>query len=233
MVTKVHTKEAGLTGNLRTVPLSDLLQLVSAAGKSGMLSVSQEGKKRQIYFMKGNIVCATASGSEDELLGNLILTQKKIPRSELERALSLQKLTRRRLGSLLQEMGLLSREELVKLLRFQVEEIVYNLFGWNSGEFTFYEGESPPPELVTTQLNTMNVIMEGTRRIDEWIQIQQILPSDEVRLQMVKNPKLKSNTVTMSVGELQLNFTRARHCTTWSVRDWWRQEKGRGRPNPR
>ncbi|NIN01024.1 MAG: DUF4388 domain-containing protein [candidate division Zixibacteria bacterium] len=204
MTTKFQAKEAGLTGNLQTVPVSDLLQLISAAAKTGMLSISQESKKRQIYFVKGNITCATASGTEDELLGNLLLAQKRIPKAELERALSLQKLTHKRLGSLLQEMGLINREELTKFLRFQVEEIVYNLFGWSSGAFTFYEGESPPAELVTTQLNTMNVIMEGTRRIDEWIQIQQALPSDDVKVQTIKNPKIKSNTLTMSVAELQV-----------------------------
>jgi hypothetical protein len=204
MSVKVETREAGLTGNLRTVPLSDLLQLISTAGKSGMLLISQKDKKRQIYFMKGNIICASAFGGEDELLGNLILTQKKISKADLERALSLQKLTHKRLGNLLQEMGLLNREELVKFLRYQVEEIVYNLFGWGSGEFTFYEGELPPSEQITTQLNTMNVIMEGTRRIDEWVQIQQILPADDVKLQMAKNPKIRSNSVTMTVGELQL-----------------------------
>jgi hypothetical protein len=204
MSVKVETKKAGLTGNLRTVPLSDLLQLISTSGKTGMLLISQADKKRQIYFMKGNIICASAFGGEDELLGNLILTQKKISKADLDRALSLQKLTRKRLGNLLQEMGLLSREELVKFLRYQVEEIVYNLFGWSSGEFTFYDGETPPSEQITTQLNTMNVIMEGTRRIDEWVQIQQILPADDVTLMMSKNPKIKSNTVTMTVGELQL-----------------------------
>jgi hypothetical protein len=166
--------------------------------------ISQDERKRQIYFMKGNIICASAFGGEDELLGNLILTQKKIAKADLDRALSLQKLTRKKLGNLLQEMGLLSRDELVKFLRYQVEEIVYNLFGWSSGEFIFYDGESPPSEQITTQLNTMNVIMEGTRRIDEWVQIQQILPADDVTLMMSKNPKIKSNTLTMTVGELQL-----------------------------
>jgi len=50
----------------------------------------------------------------------------------------------------------------------------------------------------------MNVIMEGSRRIDEWIQIQQTLPADDVKLRMVKNPKIKSSTVTITVDELQL-----------------------------
>ncbi len=200
----VKTKEAGLTGNLQTVSLSDLLQLISAAGKTGMLFISRDDQKREIYFMKGSIIYATSFGSEDELLGNLVLRRRKILKLDLKRALTLQKLTPKRLGTTLLEMGVLTKEELIECLQYQIEEIIYNLFGWNSGEFIFFEGRLPPADQITTQLNTMNVIMEGSRRIDEWIQIQQTLPADDVKLQMVKNLKIKSSTVTMPVNDLQL-----------------------------
>ena len=200
----VRTQEAGLKGNLQTVSLSDLLQLISAAGKTGMLLISRDDRKREIYFMKGNIIYATSTGSEDELLGNLLLSRRKILKPELERALSLQKLTPKTLGSVLIEMRVLNKEELTDCLQYQIEEIIYNLFSWNSGEFVFYEGRLPSTDQITTQLNTMNVIMEGSRRIDEWTQIQQTLPPDDVELRMAKNSKMKSDTVIMTVDELQL-----------------------------
>ncbi len=201
---EAKVKEAGLAGSLGTVPLSDLLQLISTSGKTGMLSVTREGQTREIFFVKGNIMHASSSGSEEELLGNIILNRKRIHKSDLERALSLQKVTRKKLGTILSEMGLISRDELVEFLRFQIEEIVYRLFGWHSGEFTFYEGKMPAADRNTVQLSTMNVIMEGTRRIDEWIHIQETLPADNVRLRVVKNPKMKSSKVTMKVEELQV-----------------------------
>jgi hypothetical protein len=204
MSTSVKIKEAGLAGNLHTVPLSDLFQLIVAASKTGMLSISRDNQKREIYFKRGSIVYASSSGSEDELLGNLLLTQNKISKSDLERALSLQKLTGKKLGAVLLEMTLLTQKELVPFLQYQVEEIVYNLFGWNSGEFIFYEGKLPPAEQITTQLNTMNVIMEGSRRIDEWIQIREVIPEEDVKLQWVLSPKIKSSTVTLTADELQL-----------------------------
>jgi hypothetical protein len=204
MNTDVKIKEAGLAGNLHTIPLSDLFQLIAAASKTGMLSISRDDQKREIYFKRGGIVYASSSGSEDELLGNMILTQKKITKSDLERALSLQKLTGKRLGSILLEMTLLTKKELVPFLQYQVEEIVYNLFGWSSGEFIFYEGKLPPSEQVTTQLNTMNVIMEGSRRIDEWVQIRGVLPAEDVKLHMVSNPKIKSSTMSITADELQM-----------------------------
>jgi hypothetical protein len=50
----------------------------------------------------------------------------------------------------------------------------------------------------------MNVIMEGTRRIDEWIEIQKVLPPDDVLLQIVKNPKAAREELTMSMDEFRM-----------------------------
>lgn len=52
MSVTVKAKEVGLTGNLSTVSLSDLLQLISVSGKTGMLIISSENQKREIYFKK-------------------------------------------------------------------------------------------------------------------------------------------------------------------------------------
>jgi hypothetical protein len=204
MNTEVKTRQAGLTGNLQTVPLSDLFQLVSTAAKTGMLYICRDDQKREIYFKKGSIIYASSSGSEDQLLGNLILSRNKISKADLERALSIQKLTGKKLGAVLLEMTKLTREELLAFLRMQVEDIVYNLFGWNSGEFIFYDGRLPPAEQITAELNTMNVIMEGSRRIDEWIKIREVLPPEDVTLEMTRNLKAKSSTVKLAVDDLRL-----------------------------
>ena len=211
------TKEAGLTGDLRTVSLADLLQLISTSGKTGMLSVfrshdvefaprgsgSGDMQKREIYFLKGNIIYATSFGSEDVLLGNLVLRKRKISKAELDKAVNLQKFSHKRLGTLLLEMGLLSREELAECLKYQIEEIIYNLFGWTSGEFIFLEGKLPPADQITTQIITMNMVMEGTKRIDEANQIQKFLPADDVILRVVPDPKIKSSRVNVNLDDLQ------------------------------
>ncbi len=200
----IKTKEIGLTGNLNTVSLSDLLQLISVSGKTGMLFISKDNQKREIYFNKGDIIYATSWGSEDELLGNLLLIQRKILKPDLEKALSLQKLTNKRLGDILFEMRVLTRDEVIECLQSQIEEIIYSLFGWSFGEFIFYDGKQPQPEQITTQLNTMNVIMEGSRRIDEWTQIKDTFPSADMELWVIRNPKIKATSVTITVDELQL-----------------------------
>ena len=206
----IQTKEAGLSGDLKTVSFADLLQLVGTSGKTGILSVSRpkgsvsgEVQKKEIHFLKGNIVYATSFGSQDELLGKLILRTRKISKADLGRAVSVQKASNKRLGSILVEMGLLTRDEVKECLRYQIEEIIYNLFGWSSGEFVFRDGKLPSPDQITTQINTQNMVMEGTRRIDEWHQIQKLLPDDGVCLQVAANPRIKSSMVSLSLDDLQ------------------------------
>ena len=211
------TKEIGLSGDLKTVSLADLLQLISTSRKTGMLSVFRSFdaelkpkrpvsggiQKKEIYFLKGNIIYATSFGSEDELLGSLLLRKRNISKADLDKAINLQKFfSNKRLGTVLFEMRLLTRDELSKCLKYQIEEIIYNLFGWTLGEFVFLEGKPPPSDQVTTQINTMNMVMEGTRRIDEWNQIQKFLPANDVLLRVAANPKIKSNTVSLSLDDL-------------------------------
>jgi hypothetical protein len=204
MSVDVRTKEAGLTGNLQTVPLSDLLQLITTSAKTGMLSIWRGEQKREIYFRKGAVIYASSSGSEEQLLGNLVLGRKKISKADLERALSIQKLTGKKLGTVLLEMTKLTKEELLGFLRIQVEEIVYNLFGWNSGEFVFYDRKQPPAGQVTAELNTMNLIMEGSRRIDEWVKIREVLPPEETILEIVTDPAARSGSVELALDDLRL-----------------------------
>lgn len=153
--------------------------------------------------MKGNITYATSLGSEDELLGKLILKKGKISKADLDNAVNLRKFSNKRLGTLLLEMGLLSREELTECLQYQIEEIIYNLFGWTWGEFFFVEQKRPPADQVAVQINTMNTVMEGTRRMDEWSQIHKLMPPDNVVLRIVEDPKIKSSKLNLSLDDLR------------------------------
>ena len=50
----------------------------------------------------------------------------------------------------------------------------------------------------------MNILMEGTRRIDEWVEIQKGLPDDNALLGVVLNPESKSGEVTLSLDQFQI-----------------------------
>ena len=143
-----------LSGNLKTVAFPDILQLLSTGKKSGVLECSTATRQKEVAFKDGNIVFASSVNSSEDLLGNMLLKRGKISKSDLERAIKLHKQTGRQLGTTLIDMGLFEKAEITDCLKLQIEEIVYNLFSWQTGDFCFHEGDSPKnaPFLVSGRL---------------------------------------------------------------------------------
>lgn len=193
-----------LNGNLNTLSFPDLLQLISSSKKTGMLSLIRQAQRKEIYFREGNVIYATSSNSEQDLIGNLLLRLGKISQNELDQVIKLHRATGKMIGATIVEMGLLKKEELVACLKLQIEEIVYNLFSWKEGDFIFQDDKEPAEGQITTNLNTMNVIMEGTRKIDEMVEMQKILPKDDMVLLGNPNPKISSPTVNLSLDEFKV-----------------------------
>ncbi len=192
------------TGNLKTVAFSDILQLLSTGKKTGILAITRGEVQKEVCFKDGNIVYASSKNAEEDFLGSLLLRRGRIGKADLDRALHLHKSTGKRLGMVLVDMELFSREEIADCLKLQIEEIIYNLFSWPSGDFVFQEGKLPQVKDIMVELQTMNVIMEGTRRIDEWVEIQKSLPKDSAVLRVALNPQSKSGDVTLSLEEFQI-----------------------------
>jgi len=193
-----------LTGNLKTVSFPDILQLLSTGKKTGILQVTTTAREKEIAFQDGNIIHASSINSSEDLLGNLLLKRGKISKIDLEKAIALHKQTGRQLGTTLVDMNLFDKEEVIECLKMQIEEIVYNLFSWTEGEFKFIENAAPKKLQFSIELNTVNVIMEGTRRIDEWVEIQKVLPPDDVKLQLSPSPQTKKDTINISLEEFKI-----------------------------
>ena len=193
-----------LSGNLKTVSFPDILQLLATGKKTGILECKTSSRQKEVAFKDGNIVYASSVNSAEDLLGNMLLKRGKISKGDLERAITLHKQTGRQLGTTLIDMNLFTKEEIGECLKLQIEEIVYNLFSWREGDFVFHEGAAPKNTPFLIELNTMNVIMEGTRRIDEWLEIQKVLPPDDVMLRIAQSPKSNREELVISIDEFRL-----------------------------
>jgi hypothetical protein len=193
-----------LSGNLKTVSFPDILQLLATGKKTGILECKTSSRQKEVAFKDGNIVYASSVNSAEDLLGNMLLKRGKISKGDLERAITLHKQTGRQLGTTLIDMNLFTKEEIGECLKLQIEEIVYNLFSWKEGDFVFHEGAAPKNTPFLIELNTMNVIMEGTRRIDEWLEIQKVLPPDDVMLRIAQSPKSNREELVISIDEFRL-----------------------------
>src|SRR5437762_12472445 len=84
---------------------------------------------------------------------------------------------KRRLGEILVSLGAITPRELERQVRFQIEEVVFEVMSWREGYFSFTEGlPDEVPADATVRIPTEALLMEGARRIDEWSRIEGRIP---------------------------------------------------------
>jgi hypothetical protein len=171
------------SGKLEELALPDLLTSICASGETGVLRLTRHGIAKMIYIQEGRIVFATSTDPDDRL-GELLLRKGLLSIQHVEEA-SVRLSERKRLGTLLVEMGYLKAEELVRAVVEQVKEIVFDLFRWYDGEYLFMKGALPSREVITLRLSTAEVILGGIQRIDRWSRVVRGLGGLESRFHSV------------------------------------------------
>jgi tetratricopeptide (TPR) repeat protein len=75
------------------------------------------------------------------------------------------------------DLGAITRRELDRQVRAQVEEVIFELMGWSEGYFSFSEAPlDDVPTQATVRIPTGALLMEAARRIDEWSRIESKVP---------------------------------------------------------
>ena len=163
--------------------LTDLLQFLEAARKSGTLKFDQGKITKQIYFKNGMIV-GSKSNDPREYLGQVLLHYGKVDEIQLRVAREMQRTTGAKLGEVLVEQGFLTEDDVLGILKTRTLDAIYDLFVWTDGDFEFYDEEPSPDDLLLIEVQPTNVIMEGIYRIDEFARYRTLVPNDRTILEL-------------------------------------------------
>jgi len=155
-----------IKGSLETFYLSSLLQLLCNDRKTGTLRLRDGDHCITVTLKDGSIVNATSTMLQ-ELLGYLLRSEGVITSDELESYLRLARAQKKKLGTILIENNKIKPESLQYYLRLHVEHILYSLFLWKQGTFEYNDVPSDQMEQSDVELDTMEVILEASRRVDE------------------------------------------------------------------
>ncbi len=166
----------GISGNLKTMVLAELLQWLSMGTKSGTLVIDNSQVEKKVFFQDGAII-ASASTDPKEYLGRFLVNHGYIPEDQIQEALARQKTENKLLGQILVNMDAIAEEDLQQMLRLKTEESVYEIFTWEEGDFKFLDNELPEQGMVRMALDVQGLVLEGSRRLDEWSRIRELLPS--------------------------------------------------------
>ncbi len=187
-----------LRGNLRDFTVTQLLNLINLAQKTGTLVVDGPSEQAHVAFRNGKLAYARI-GNEDNRLATILHKANRLSvnqyRAIMERA---GKMTDKELGLMLINAGYVLQEEILQNLQSHYTEIIRRLFTWVEGFFRFEAELLAPEDRINVRLDLENLIIEGSRQLREWEQLQDEIPSLDMALKFTERP-LKN--VNLSVEE--------------------------------
>jgi hypothetical protein len=204
----------GLSGNLQTMLPGDLLQWLSLGQKTGTLVISNKRVEKKIFFRRGRVI-SSASNDPREYLGQFLMSHGYLTEPELKKAMEVQLQSGILLGKILVMIDVIAETDLQRLMRLKAEEEIYDIFLWNDGDFYFIDDELPQQEMIPLQVDVTGIIMEGTRRVDEWARIRETVPNeavipvplkdvDDTELEEVEEPIVRAIDGKRTIAEIVL-----------------------------
>jgi uncharacterized protein DUF4388 len=169
-----------LQGTLKDFGLGDIFQLIGIQRKTGVLKLESAEDSVTIKFLEGQVVGAdTKRRSVEGLLGSVLVRTGRITATQLQEALREQKRSLQRLGFVLVRNGMISEDDLIEALRVQSLQIIYRLFRWRAGTYSFKGVDDLDyDERHFQPISAETILMEGARMIDEWPIIERRIRSD-------------------------------------------------------
>lgn len=190
-----------LKGNLRDFTITQLLNLINLARKTGTLVIDGPSDKAYVSFREGKLAYSQL-GNDDNSLASILYRAKKLTQAQY-------RMIRTRAGSMSdKELGLLlinanyiSQDDILASLQTEFVSILHRLFTWVEGFFQFENGALPSDDKITLRISLENIIIEGSRQLREWEQLQDELPSLEIALKFTDRPGANLKNVNLSVEE--------------------------------
>jgi hypothetical protein len=160
-----EAESAVFAGLLGEIGAADLISFLNMFRKSGILCFVLAGGSKELFLQNGEIVFATSTFPEEDI-GEVLRTLGKVDRETLQKA-RLFATGRTTVGKILVDRGVVASKDLWQATRHQVETIVYHLFTFSRGSFSFVAKALEKEEILRLSMSTQNLIMEGLRRVDE------------------------------------------------------------------
>ena len=175
-------------GNLATMSLTEILQWLGNAGKTGTLSVERNKVVKQILLREGRVI-ACSSQEPSDMLGHFLVSRGRISEETLRAALERQRTEKFHLGALLVSMGALTEEDLGRILEDKSQETIFGLFEWEDAEFRYVDGETVGAHIYPVDMRVEDILLRGAQRWDEIRRIRQVFDDPGIVLQLTgKSP---------------------------------------------
>jgi len=126
------------SGSLEEFGTSDLLWLAAFQKRTGVLHLTQNGNKVNIYIKKGELTDVNwISRPEEKRLATLLVKNQILTKNQIQDAFVQQKNTQQQLGFILLSLGYIKEEDLIGFIRLHIIESLRQALQMKSGQFFF------------------------------------------------------------------------------------------------
>ena len=193
-----------LKGNLRDFSITQVLNLVNVAQKTGTLVVERTQEQVFVSFNEGKLSYAHNGNSPASL--TMVLYHAKKLNAAQARAINERSagMSDKELGLLLINSNYMSQQDIISSLQAYYLNLVTRLFTWAEGLFHFDTALLPPKDRITVRIGLENLIIEGTRKMREYEQLQGEIPSLEMALKFSQRPGINLRNLSLSSDECKV-----------------------------
>lgn len=173
---QMPSSNAGITGNLANFRIIELLQMLGLQRQTGRLVITRNNEDAAIYFRDGLVVFAASHcGDGSNPLDGLLRRSCRLREDQLRHVMQTAAAAKEPVDSVIVREKLLDARGFTDCLKRHTEAEVYKVMAWREGSFLFEK--SQPPEFANpVKLKVDDLLLEGARRADEWLLIQQKIP---------------------------------------------------------
>lgn len=190
-----------LRGNLRDFTVTQLLNLINLASKTGTLIVDGPSETAHVSFRDGKLAYAKI-GAEDNSLASILHRASKLSASQYQVICQRAgQMNDKELGLVLINAGYVTQEDIIISLHQYFTSVIQKLFTWVEGFFRFENDILPPDDRINVRMDLENLIIEGSRHLREWEQLQDEIPSLDMALKFADRPGANLRNVNLSVEE--------------------------------
>ncbi len=196
------------SGKIEEFSLAEIIQVIGYSKRSGRLEINGNIVNLSIVFREGNAVGVIPEYNSISL-GHLLITGGYIDPAGLNTALTVQEDeaksgSRKQLGSILLELGMVERGILDKYLSAQVKDSIYDILSEREGTFEFVALENPPEAGSISPVDISDLILHGMREIETRAKIKELVTSADVVLK--KNARVEVTDIGRLVGEERMVY---------------------------
>ncbi len=190
-----------IKGNLSDFTLTQILNLINLAQKSGTLVVEGSNEAVEVFFTDGKLAYAQNGQDDCSLVG--ILHKSNLLSSSQYRGIKANGngMSDKELGLLLINANYFSQQDILSSLQSHFVDVVNRLFTWMEGMFQFNTDVYPPEDKITVRVNLENLILEGSRQIQELEHLEDEIPSLEIGVKFVDRPGENISNLKLSSEE--------------------------------